>query len=417
MPHLLVIDVPGGNDFSLISEAADAGHQITFLTSDIAFYQQQGALTQQALQRISRVINIPGMDEAQTLEQVRALHQTQPIEAVLCLVDIRIILASRLARVLGLPFLNPQSAALLRDKFRVREHLRQFAIQQPDFRLASTPDTFRQAVAEIGYPVVIKPVDGYGSQNVSLITHPDELARFLEHFTAQGTTDYGFGTLARQIYCVEQYIEGAFIGCDIFTTSRQRILLGINDKVMFPAPSFAIRGSCFPSQKYDIDKIKNYAFTLLDKLNFDFGACHIELKVNDDGLFLVEVNPRMVSAQIPFQVSIALKQSMNLALVKLHTGDPMEELATQSPPQFCAIRWFIVQEPGKLTALALPSHFSPAIARIVLFRSPGDRVVPARHNADRIGYVMAAGETQQAAEEEAEAVINQTRIVIEREKD
>jgi predicted ATP-grasp superfamily ATP-dependent carboligase len=52
-----------------------------------------------------------------------------------------------------------------------------------------------------------------------------------------------------------------------------------------------MRGSCFPSDRYDTAAIRDYAFRILDAISFDFGAARIELIVAEDGPYLVEVNP------------------------------------------------------------------------------------------------------------------------------
>jgi hypothetical protein len=51
---------------------------------------------------------------------------------------------------------------------------------------------------------------------------------------ARHPTDYGLGVHANNRFSVEQYIRGHMIGCDVFTAERERILLGINDRLMIP---------------------------------------------------------------------------------------------------------------------------------------------------------------------------------------
>lgn len=47
-------------------------------------------------------------------------------------------------------------------------------------------------------------------------------------------------------------------------------------------------------------------------MGFDFGAAHIEMIIADGEPWLVEVNPRPVSAQIPFQMGYATPSAVHL---------------------------------------------------------------------------------------------------------
>lgn len=150
------------------------------------------------------------------------------------------------------------------------------------------------------------------------------------------------------------------IGCDVFSNMDDRVLLGINDKLMFPPPSFAMRGSCFPSDRHDTAAILDYAFRVLDAIGFDFGASYIEMIVAADGPCLVEVNPRLVSAQIPFQMGYALERSIYADLINLHLGLPLTELHALQPSWFSAIRWIVADRPGVLHSVEIPEPLDPA---------------------------------------------------------
>jgi biotin carboxylase len=414
MAHLLLLDVPGGNDFTVLEDAVRIGHQVTFCTSDVGHYLRQGSHAADALALAREVLEIPGFEWAELERRVLASHATLPFGAVLCLIDIRLIEASLLAARLGLPFLNPESARLLRDKVRVRELLARHGIRQPAFAAASSADQLTAAVSALGYPVVVKPADGYGSQEVCLLENPADLAQLLGRLRSDeaGPADYGFGVLASRHLSVEQYVRGQMIGCDVLVGARERVMLGINDKSMLPPPSFAMRGSCFPSERYDRAAVQDYAFAILDAVDFNFGATHIEMIVTEAGPWLVEINPRLVSAQIPFQLGYAFGASLYEALIDLHLGGTLESWRDRDVLQFCAIRWLTSERVGTVQSIGLPAAPDDSIRRVVVFRQPGDAVRPPRNNGDRIAYVMAVGATQEEAEASAESFIAGTQLTL-----
>ena len=414
MAHILLIDVPGGNDFTVLEDALAVGHQVTFFTSDLSHYQRQGEGSKRLLESARKIIEVNPFSYDRFEGEVLAAHEQAPFDAVICLIDIRQIEASQIAERLGVRYLNPQTARLMRDKFNVRKQLAEVGIRQPAFAFADDVAGVREAVAKVGFPVVIKPADGYGSQNVSIMWSSDDLEVFCLGFerTQSIPADYGLGVSANNRFSVEQYIEGALIGCDVFSDGKERFLLGVNKKLMFPLPSFAIRGGHFPSHNFDTGMLRDYAFAILDAVNFDFGAAHIEMIVSDGVPYLVEVNARLVSAQIPFQMGYALERSIYVDLMDLHLGVAICDMPPFHARWVSAIRWIVADRPGTLEAVDLPEEPGSGIRRVVLFKIFGDAVRPPITNGDRIGYVIATAATAGNAAALAEAYVARSAVRI-----
>lgn len=145
MAHILLLEVPGGDDFSILEEAVRLGHHVSFFTGDLAHYQQQHGI-QSSLNLAQEIVVVQPFGYAAFEERAVALHRQQPFDAILCLIDTRMIEASRLAERLSLPFLNSATASLMRDKYRVRDTMACHAIQQPVFALATSNEELEEAV-------------------------------------------------------------------------------------------------------------------------------------------------------------------------------------------------------------------------------------------------------------------------------
>ena len=178
MTHLLIIELPGGNDLDIVHAAIDRGDDFTFLSANLDHYHSQpqvNAILDSAFEQIE----IPSFDYAEVEDGVLDIHARHPFDAILCLIDTRLPEAARLSDKLGLRYLNVASALLMRDKFSVRSKLRELNIVQPPFELATSNDELKAAVERLGLPVLIKPADGYGSQNIVVLRHPEELYTIL----------------------------------------------------------------------------------------------------------------------------------------------------------------------------------------------------------------------------------------------
>ena len=119
MAHLLVLELPGGNDADILYAALERGDQFTFVSGQLDHYTGQRGLDK-ILAQARALVEISPFDYDALEQSMLAIHLVQPFDAVLCLLDTRLIEASRLARALQLRFLNPQTTLLLRDKFHVR---------------------------------------------------------------------------------------------------------------------------------------------------------------------------------------------------------------------------------------------------------------------------------------------------------
>ncbi len=413
MAHLLLIEAPGGNDFDLFETALSQGHEVSFFTADISYYQANG-LYDRYLGFAKRIVEIKPFDYQQLELQALEIHEHDAFDAVLCLIDIRIIAAAKLAQCLKLRFVNPETATMMRDKYTVRAILASKGIPQPEFVLATDNQQLRAAVEQLGFPVVVKPSDGYGSQNIALFLDENDLNPLIDplDYYLPCKTDYGFGVSANDRLLVERYIEGQLIGCDTFTQNGRHQMLGINEKLMFAPPSCAIKGSCFPSDKYELAPIRDYVFSILDALGFNEGATHTEIILTENECFLVEVNPRLVGANIPRLLNLALDRCVHNDLINLHLGKPLPELLGISPVGFAVSRWMTTESSGQLDAVILPVVTEDGIKQMELMKKPGDRVGYPYQNADRIGYVMTLAKTRQQAEQLANTFISEVIVKV-----
>ncbi len=78
--------------------------------------------------------------------------------------------------------------------------LKNAGVPQPDVRLAFTPEAALQAIEQMGYPVVMKPVVGAGGRLLSKINDRDAAETILEHKETLGSVQH-------QIFYIQEYIN------------------------------------------------------------------------------------------------------------------------------------------------------------------------------------------------------------------
>ena len=414
MAHILVIDLPGGNDTDILNAARCRGDEVTFLTSDLDLYLNQ-VQVQSYLSEVYKLIEVRDFNFEAVLSNVLNIHQTKPIDAILCLIEIRLIEASKLSLILGVEYLNLYSAVLLRDKYSVRKRLADKGIVQPDFALATTTEEIKSCVRSLGLPLIIKPSDGYGSQNIVVLRSDIDLDPLLSpvEIMLPSKADYGLGVKANDRLLIERFMKGNFVGVDTLTVNGVHKFLGVNLKKMFAPPSFAIEGGSFIPRNNEHLELERYVFKILDAVGFNSGAAHIELMLTEEGPRLVEINPRLVGAKIARLVGYALGRSIHQDLIDIHLGRFPEELNFTNNYQVAVSRWFTSPVAGTLSKITLPKWEDENVKCVEFLKKEGDRVLPAFENAERLGYVMVCGSDEATAIELAERYIEDTDIYIE----
>ena len=400
MSHLLIVELPGGNDTDIFAAALHAGHRFTLLTADARHYRAQAEVAPW-LARAEAVIEVPGFAIGDAMASIASCK----FDAIVCLQDLRIVETALIAQALGLRHLNPATASLARNKAAVRSRLADAGIAQPPYAVTTGREDLIATVDRLGLPLIVKPVDGFGSQHIFALHDAADLVllRALAGPVAAGPGDYGLGVAAQGQLLVERLFDGPVIGCDVMRVGGRQVLLGVNHKIMAAPPSFAILGGCFTAHCGQFAALDAWLARLLDAVGFDCGAAHVELVMTDEGPQLVEINPRLVGARIARLVGAALGRSVHADLIALHLAGTLPPPAVE--PRHAATRWLLAPEPGVLAQIDWPDCDDPRLVGIVPNAHVGDTVRPALDNADRLAMVITAGADRAEIEALAETIV------------
>ena len=106
---------------------------------------------------------------------VRELARHTPVDAVECLWEPYMLLAARLRGELGLPGLTVAQTVPFRDKERMKQLLDAAGLRTPWHTQARTVADVWAAAERVGYPLIVKPVDGAGSADTYRVEEAAEL--------------------------------------------------------------------------------------------------------------------------------------------------------------------------------------------------------------------------------------------------
>ena len=109
--------------------------------------------------------------------------------------------ATQIFNSMGIPTVNMSYvAAICGDKIATTMALARTGIPQPQTRVAFTPESALEAIEELGYPVVMKPVVGSWGRLLSKINDREAAETVLEHKNTLGSYQHS-------IFYIQEYIE------------------------------------------------------------------------------------------------------------------------------------------------------------------------------------------------------------------
>ena len=186
--------------------------------------------------------------------------------------------SSYVAEKLGLICTPYETLERLHDKYYVRQLTR--GIEE-----LCIPKAYMYAGVDEGlYPCVVKPVAGRAKIGVSYVRDAKEFASAV-----------AYSRKALESDCiVEEYVQGKELSVESISYKGQHYVVQITDKDSSSAPHFVELGHHQPAlieQSLKL-KIERVVPEILTAIGYTNGASHIELKYNDDRLYLIEANLR-----------------------------------------------------------------------------------------------------------------------------
>lgn len=119
------------------------------------------------------------MDEDALVAEVVKALRGQSIHRVECLWEPLVVAAARIREALGVPGMRADTVRGFRDKQLMKERIAAAGLRVPHSRRVRTAADAWAAAEEIGYPLILKPIDGAGSADTHRVDNAKELAAAL----------------------------------------------------------------------------------------------------------------------------------------------------------------------------------------------------------------------------------------------
>src|SRR5713101_3900605 len=237
----------------------------------------------------------PEAAAAAVIEETRG----QNVDGIVALGDRPTLAAAYAARRLGVRHNHPAAVEACRNKQRMREVLRGAGLRVPWFRTLPVDPTPEPELVGISFPCVLKPLSLSGSTGVMRANTHEEffqaaerIRRLLRSPEVRATRE---PNLDRML--VEGYIPGREVAVEGLLTEGELRVLAIFDKPdPLEGPYFEETIYVTPSRLAESQQraINKCAIDAVRALGLSHGPVHAEFRINDDGVWPLEVAPRPI---------------------------------------------------------------------------------------------------------------------------
>ena len=121
-------------------------------------------------------------NEEATVQQTMEWLKKKGLRAhrVECLWEPGVVLAARMREALDAPGLRVDQARAFRDKETMKSVLDAHGVRTPHHYRASRTEEVQEAASKVGYPLIVKPIDGAGSADTYVVHSAEELESVLQ---------------------------------------------------------------------------------------------------------------------------------------------------------------------------------------------------------------------------------------------
>ena len=331
------------------------------------------------------------------------------VSGILTLGDRPAASAAYAARGLGVHHNHPATVEACRSKLRVREIFRDFGLNVPWFRSLPIIPTPEPALLGLSYPCVLKPLSLSASQGVVRANNRDEflvaaarVRRLLQSPEILATRDPNLDQML-----VEGYIQGREVAVEGLLTDGELRILAIFDKPdPLEGPYFEETIYVTPSRlpEYAQQAIENCARDAVRALGLSHGPIHVEFRINDNGVWPLEVAPRPIGGLCARSLRFSFDaEAEPVGLEELLVRHALELPGWNSPRERTASGVMMIPVPksgvleavsGQDGALSVPD-----ITELTITARLHDAIVAWPEGSSYLGFLFARANTPERVEQ------------------
>ena len=335
-------------------------------------------------------------DAAEAAARVAEWSAGRPLAAVVGVDDVTATAAAAIAERLGLRASAPAAVAAARDKFQMRQCLAAAGLPVPRFRRIALGENPVLAARGVAFPCVLKPLSLSASRGVIRANTTEQfvvafrrIAALLARDDVAVTGDAARYLLAEEyVPVLEIALEGLLIGGTLH-------VLALFDKPdPLEGPFFEETIYVTPSRLPDRVQRALRATTAAAcaALGLTEGPVHAELRVNDDGPWVLEVAARSIGGLCSRTLRFGTGMTLEEIILRHALGWTIDTLERERPA--AGVMMIPIPKAGTLNSVhgLAEAKATRLVEDVVISAHVGQEVVPLPDGWQYLGFIFARGD-------------------------
>ena len=325
------------------------------------------------------------------------------IDAVVGVDDDTSVAAASIAAALGLRHNPPAAVRLARHKGRMRDTFERAGVPSPRHRVFRLEEGPLAAAAAVRYPCVLKPTFLAASRGV---IRADDPAQFhdawqrIASILAEPEVARRGGEAAGEIL-VEDFVPGREVAVEGLLTGGGLRVLALFDKPdPLDGPFFEETIYVTPSRLPREEQARVAAVTgqAASALGLTEGPIHAELRLNDSGVWPVEVAARSIGGLCSRTLRFGTGISLEELILRHALGQSVDGIARGE--RASGVMMIPIPAAGVLESVAglEDARAVPGIEQVTISAHVGQRLVPLPEGARYLGFVFSRADSPERAE-------------------
>lgn len=308
------------------------------------------------------------------------------------------VTAAIIARVAGLPGVDPQASYLTHYKHAFRKFLKENGLPSPQWAEVSTLSELKESIKRIGVPFIIKNIDNSGSRGTKKffsIPNDEELSVALEDARANSSTRKAL--IEELLYGTEQTVETIYDVNGVFHPCF------ITDREFDPKNEWAVEiGLRHPTALPLSVQKKLYSVTkkTADLIGITIGAAKVDMILTKNGPVIIEMTTRLSGGfDSQYLVPVVTGKNILRAAILTAIGRPFSEKLLVDTKHRVGVTGSLWPKPGKIISIkGIDEAKKIPGVEYIFFRSEiGDTVLPYTDSAKRVCFIIATGKNENDA--------------------
>ncbi len=327
----------------------------------------------------------------------------RPIRAVVGVDDATAVAAAAIAEALGLRTVSSVAATTAsRDKLETRRHLAAAGVPQPRFWPVRLDDDPARAARDVEFPCVLKPLSLSASRGV---IRADDVAEFVTAFHRIAALlkreDVAVSGDAARLIVAERFVPGIEVALEGLLVHGTLHTLALFDKPdPLDGPFFEETLYVTPSRLPHATqaKIADVTARACSALGLEEGPVHAELRVNDQGPFVLEVAARSIGGLCSRTLRFGTGMTLEEIILRHALAWPIASLERERRP--AGVMMIPIPRAGRLRAVHGVDDASKCtdVEDVTISAHVDQELVPLPEGWQYLGFIFARADTPERVE-------------------